>query len=80
VHYPQAEKVILVRDNLNTHTIGSLYEAFAPEEAERLCVRLEIHATPKQGGWLNLAEIELSVLARSCLDRCLASLKRFSER
>ncbi len=64
VHYPQAEKVILVRDNLNTHTIGSLYETFAPEEAERLCVRQEIHSTPKHGSWLNLAEIELSVLAR----------------
>jgi len=69
VHYPLAEKVILVMDNLNTHTTGSLYETFEPEVAERLCMRLEIHSTPKHGSWLNMAEIELSVLARQCLDR-----------
>lgn len=73
--YPQAEKVILVMDNLNTHTIGSLYETFPPEEAERLCLRLEIHSTPKHASWLNMAEIELSALGRQCLDRRLASLE-----
>ena len=56
-------------DNLNTHTIGSLYEAFDPAEARRLAERLEIHATPKHGSWLNITETELSVLAMQCLDR-----------
>ena len=74
-HYRQAEKVILVMDNLNTHTIGSLYETFPPEEAERLCLRLEIHSTPKHASWLNMAEIELSALGRQCLDRRLATLE-----
>lgn len=69
VHYPDAALVRLVMDNLNTHTIGSLYEAFAPEEARRLAKRLEIHYTPKHGSWLNIAECELSVLSRQCLDR-----------
>lgn len=69
VQYPQAEKIVLVLDNLNTHTPASLYEAFAPAEARRLMERLEIHHTPKHGSWLNMAEIELSVLARQCLDR-----------
>lgn len=68
VHYPEAEKVVLVMDNLNTHTPASLYEAFAPEEAKRLADKLEIHYTPKHGSGLNMAEIELSVLARQCLD------------
>ena len=66
--YKDAEKVVLVMDNLNTHTIGSLYEAFTPEEARRIAGKLEIHHTPKHGSWLNAAEIELSVLARQCLD------------
>jgi hypothetical protein len=61
--------VVLVLDNLNTHSPGSLYEAFPPEEAKRLADKLEIHHTPKHGSWLNVAEIELSVLARQCLDR-----------
>jgi hypothetical protein len=65
--YPEASKVVLVMDNLNTHNISSLYEAFAPEEAFRLAQRLEIHHTPKHGSWLNIAEIELSVLKRQCL-------------
>jgi DDE superfamily endonuclease len=69
VQYPQAEKIVLVLDNLNTHTPASLYEAFAPAEARRLMERLAIHHTPKHGSWLNMAEIELSVLARQCLDR-----------
>jgi hypothetical protein len=68
-YYPEAERVILVQDNLNTHTPGSLYEAFPPEEARRLADRLELHYTPKHGSWLNIAEIELSVLSRQCLDR-----------
>jgi len=67
--HEEAEKVILVMDNLNTHKIASLYEAFPPERARRIAERLEIHHTPKHGSWLNMAEIELSVLARQCLDR-----------
>jgi hypothetical protein len=69
--YPWAEKVVLVMDNLNTHGIASLYEAFAPEVARALAARLEIHYTPKHGSWLNMAETELSVLSRQCLDRRL---------
>jgi hypothetical protein len=67
--YPDAERVVLVTDNLNTHCPGSLYEAFAPEEARRLAARIEWHYTPKHGSWLNVAECELSALARQCLDR-----------
>jgi len=69
VQYPEAEKVHLVMDNLNTHDGASLYEAFAPEEARRLLGRLEFHYTPKHGSWLNIAEIELSILSRQCLNR-----------
>ena len=69
VRYPDACKVRLVMDNLNTHNIASLYEAFEPQEAKRLAERLEIHYTPKHGSWLNMAEIELSVLKGQCLDR-----------
>jgi hypothetical protein len=69
VHYPAAKKVTLVMDNLNTHTGASLYEVFQPNEARRLLDRLEIHYTPKHGSWLNMAEIELGVLSRQCLDR-----------
>ncbi len=69
VRYPNVEKVTLVLDNLNTHTGASLYEAFDPQEARRLLDRLDIHYTPKHGSWLNIAEIELGVLARQCLDR-----------
>jgi transposase len=67
--YPEARRVALVTDNLNTHCVGSLYEAFAPAEARRLAERIEWHYTPKHGSWLNMAECELSVLARQCLDR-----------
>jgi transposase len=67
--YPDAGRVVLVTDNLNTHCAGSLYEAFGPAEARRLVERIEWHYTPKHGSWLNTAEIELSVLARQCLDR-----------
>ena len=65
--YSDAEKVVLVMDNLNTHNTASLYQAFIPEEARRLADRLEIHYTPKHGSWMNIAEIELSVLKRQCL-------------
>ena len=66
---PQAEKIVVVLDNLNTHLPASFYEAFQPEEARRLVQRFEFHYTPKHGSWLNVAEIELSVLSRQCLDR-----------
>jgi len=66
--YPHADKIVLVMDNLNTHRPASLYEAFPPAEARRLIEKLEIHYTPKHGSWLNVAEIELSILARQCLD------------
>jgi hypothetical protein len=69
VQYPNAEKIRLVMDNLNTHDIGSLYEAFPPEVALNIAKKLEIHFTPKHGSWLNVAEIELSVLKSQCLDR-----------
>jgi hypothetical protein len=72
--YPDVDKVILVMDNLNTHGIASLYEAFIPEEAFRLASRLEIHFTPKHGSWLNMAEIELSVLVGQCLDRRIPNI------
>jgi hypothetical protein len=73
VHYPKATKVRLVCDNLNTHSGGSLYQAFAAREAKRLCDRLEFHPTPKHGSWLNMAETELSVLSGQCWDRRLES-------
>jgi hypothetical protein len=69
VRYPRAKRVRLVLDNLNTHKIASLYEAFEPEEARRLARRLELHHTPKHGSWLNIAEPELSALSHQCLDR-----------
>ena len=69
VQYPGAERIRLVMDNLNTHKVASLYEAFEPEQARRLATRLEIHYTPRHGSWLNIAEIELSALTRQCLDR-----------
>jgi hypothetical protein len=70
--YREAERLVLVMDQLNTHSPASLYEAFPPEEAKRLADRLEIHHTPKHGSWLNMAEIELSALARQCLSRRIA--------
>ena len=72
--YPDAIKVRLVMDNLNTHNIASLYETFEPKEARRLAERLEIHYTPKHGSWLNMAEIELSVLKGQCLDLRIADM------
>lgn len=73
--YPQATKVRLVMDNLNTHDLASLYETFPPAEARRLAERLEIHYTPKHGSWLNIAEIELSALNRQCLNRRIPTIE-----
>lgn len=72
VHFPEADRIVLVMDNLNTHTPASLYQTFPPAEAKRLADRLEIHYTPKHGSWLNIAEIELSALARQCLNQRIA--------
>ncbi len=72
VDYPEADKIIVVQDNLNTHSPASLYKAFDPLEAQRLLRRLEFCHTPKHGSWLNMAEIELSILSRQCLDRRIA--------
>jgi hypothetical protein len=69
VHYPDAERIAVVLDNLSTHSPAALYQAFPPEEARRLLKRLELHHTPKHGSWLNMAELEFSVLNRQCLDR-----------
>jgi hypothetical protein len=69
LHFPSAEAITLVQDNLNTHTPASLYRAFPPEEARRIADRFEWHYTPKHGSWLNMAEAELSILARQCLAR-----------
>ena len=73
-HYPEAERITLVMDNLNTHTAGSLYEAFAPDKAKALWDRFEFVYTPKHGSWLNMAEIELNVLIGQCLDRRIGSI------
>jgi len=75
VRYPNAIKVRLIMDNLNTHSTASFYEAFAPQEARRLAERLEIHYTPKHGSWLNMAEIELSVLKGQCLNRRIPDME-----
>lgn len=77
--YPKVEKIILVMDNLNTHNPGSLYEAFEPDEARRLINKLEIHHTPKHGSWLNVAEIELSVLSRQCLNRRILDKETYEQ-
>ena len=77
--YPQAEKVVLVMDNLNTHTISSLYETFPAEEAFWIAQKLELHYTPKHGSWLNIAEIELSAMTSQCLDRRIDTLEKLSE-
>ena len=79
VHYPDAEKVRLVLDNLNTHTGASLYEAFSPTEARHLLSCLEIHYTPKHGSWLNMAEIEIGVMNGQCLDRRIPEQQIISE-
>lgn len=78
-YYPDAEKICLVTDNLNTHNISSLYEAFPADEARALAKRLEIHYTPKHGSWLNIAEIELSALTKQCLSRRVNALGILNE-
>lgn len=80
IHYPDAEKIVLVMDNLNTHSPSSFYEVFAAPEARRLTEKLEIHYTPKHGSWLNMAEIELSVLARQCLAGRIPTLEQAQQR
>lgn len=77
--YPDCSKVRLVMDNLNTHSISSLYEAFPPETARRLAKRLEIHFSPKHGSWLNIAEIELSTMSMQCLDRRICDITSLNE-
>lgn len=72
--YPDAEKIILVMDNLNTHKPASLYKKYPPEEARRIIKKLEIHYTPKHGSWLDIAEIELNVMTRQCLSRRIESI------
>jgi transposase len=78
-HYPDAERVRVVLDNLNTHKAASLYEAFSPAEARRILRRLEFHYTPKHGSWLNMAELEISVLSRQCLRRRIGEVERLKE-
>jgi hypothetical protein len=80
VLHPKAEKIVLVMDQLNTHNIASLYEAFEPAEARCLAEKLEIHHTPKHGSWLNMAEIELSVLSRQCMEDYLENREQLAER
>ena len=75
---PEAEKIVLVMDNLNTHKEASLYKAFTPEKARGLCERFEFHYTPTHGSWLNMAEIEIGLLVRSCLDRRIESVERMT--
>jgi transposase len=77
--YPQADSIVLVMDNLNTHKKASLYEAFEPTEAKRIADKLEIHYTPKHGSWLNMAEIEISVLSRQCLAERMDNIKRLEK-
>ncbi len=74
IMYPDAEKIILVMDNLNTHKPASLYKRYPPEEARRIIKKLEIHYTPKHGSWLDIAEIELNVMTRQCLSRRIAEI------
>jgi hypothetical protein len=73
--YPDAERLVLVMDNLSTHTPACFYEAFEPAEARRLTQKLEIHYTPKHGSWLNIAEMQISIIARQCLDQRIGSLR-----
>ena len=76
--YADAKVIVLIMDNLNTHTLGSFYEAFPPAEARRLTQRLEIHYTPKHGSWLNMAENELSALSRQCLSRRIGTIEQLT--
>lgn len=79
-YYPDAPKIRLVMDNLNTHTIGSLYQTFKPALARELAKRMEVHYTPKHGSWLNIAEIQISILSRQCLSRRIASLEEVNRK
>jgi hypothetical protein len=79
VYFPAAAVIRVVLDNLNTHVLGALYETFPPEEARRIAKRLEFHYTPKHGSWLNMAEMEFSVLGRQCLDRRLGSAEELAQ-
>jgi hypothetical protein len=75
-HYPEVEKIILVMDNLNTHSLASLYATFEPEKARQLCERFEIHHTPKHGSWLNMAELEIGIMSRQCLGQRIPSIEQ----
>ena len=77
--YPHAKKIVLVMDNLNTHKPASLYKAYSPQEARRILKKLEIHYTPKHGSWLNIAEIELNIMTRQCLDRRIPNINTLSK-
>ncbi len=77
--YPSADKIVLVMDNLNTHTIGALYKRFEPKEARRLAKKLEIHHTPKHGSWLNIAEIGLNLLSRQCINRRIPEMEQLKQ-
>jgi hypothetical protein len=79
VHFPDAEVIRVVLDNLNTHTPAALYEAFDPAEARRILRKLDFHFTPKHGSWLNMAEIEISILSRQCLKQRVGSLEQLDE-
>ncbi len=79
VLYPRTEKIVLVTDNLNTHTTASLYKAFKPEDARRLAERFEWHYTPKHGSWLDMAEIEIGIMSRQALAKPLADIDSFKE-
>ncbi len=79
VHYPDTSKICLVMDNLNTHSVASLYETFSPDKARELARRLEIHYTPKHGSWLNIAEIKLSAMTAQCLERRISNINSLSE-
>lgn len=78
-HYPDAETIVLVQDNLNTHKPGSFYDAFPPEEAFELAKRFEFHYTPKKGSWLNMVEIEISALSKQCLDRRIGNMETLAK-
>ena len=78
-HFPKAARIVLVQDNLNTHTTASLYQAFPATEARRLVERFEWHYTPKHGSWLDMAESELGVLSSQCLDRCIPDKQTLTE-
>jgi hypothetical protein len=78
-YYPDAETILLVQDNLNTHTAGSFYESLPPDDAFELAKRFEYHYTPKKGSWLNMAEVELSALSKQCLDRRIGNIEKLAD-